>query len=319
VVRRDLPVVLALGAGSALAAPSAALASGDELAPSQLSRAWEFPPTIVVCAVVALALFVRAFVRLRRRGRADHAGWGRLALFVAAIAASILPLVSPLDAAGDGYLISAHMLQHVLIGDVAPALALAALRGPLLFFFVPAEIVRLATHRPRMRRTLHTISRPDVSFVLWACTIAAWHVPPAYDYALSHPFVHQTEHLTFVAAGTLVWMQLVDPARRHALSREQRLEYAAGIFFCGLVLSAVLMLSAGPLYPAYADQQFRLFGWSALRDQQLAGGVMLVEQSLALGACAFMLTRGVTRRAVYSAATSRRRKTRYAAKTGSAV
>jgi putative membrane protein len=296
VVRRDLPVALVLGAGSALAAPSAALASGDEIAPSQLPRAWELPPPILVCAVVALALFVRAFVRLRRRGRADHAGWGRLALFVAAIACSFLPLVSPLDAIGDGYLISAHMLQHVLIGDVAPALALAALRGPLLFFFVPAEVVRLATHRPRVRGALHAISRPDVSFVLWAGTIAAWHVPPAYDYALSHPLVHQTEHLTFVGAGTLVWMQLVDPARRHALSRDQRLEYAAGIFFCGVVLSAVLMLSTGPLYPAYAHQEMRLFGWSPLRDQQLAGGVMLVEQSLALGACAFLLTRGLASR-----------------------
>jgi putative membrane protein len=251
---------------------------------------------MVVSAVVALALFVRAFVRLRRRGRADHAGWDRLALFVAALALSVLPLVSPLDATGDGYLISAHMLQHVLIGDVAPALGLIALRGPLLFFFVPAGVVRLATRRPRVRRALHTISRPYVSFALWAGTIAAWHVPTAYDYALSHPLVHQTEHLTFVTVGALVWMQLVDPARRHALSREQRLEYAAGIFFCGLALSAVLILSTSPLYPAYAHQEIRLFGWSALHDQQLAGGVMLVEQSLALGACAFMLTRGLASR-----------------------
>jgi putative membrane protein len=294
VVRRDLPVALVLGAGSALAAPGTALASGDEVAPSQLARAWEAPPAVVVCAVVGLVLFGRAFIRLRRRGRADHAGWSRLALFVAATAASVLPLVSPLDATGDGYLISAHMLQHVLIGDVAPALGLAALRGPLLFFFAPAGLVRLATQRRRVRRALHAISRPDVSFGLWAGTIAAWHVPPAYDYALAHPLVHQAEHVSFVAAGALVWMQLVDPARRNALSREQRLEYAAGIFLCGLVLSAVLMLSA-PLYPAYAHQEIRLFGWSALADQQLAGAVMLVEQSLALGACALLLTRGLAR------------------------
>jgi putative membrane protein len=296
VARRDLPVALVLGAGSALAIPGGALASGDEVAPSQLAHAWEIPPPVVVCAVVGLVLFGRAFIRLRRRGRADHAGWNRLALFVAATGLSVLPLVSPLDATGDGYLISAHMLQHVLIGDVAPALGLAALRGPLLFFFAPAGIVRLATQRRRVRRALHAISRPDASFAIWAGTIAAWHVPAAYDYALAHPLVHQAEHLSFVAAGALVWMQLVDPARRHALSREQRLEYAAGIFLCGLVLSAVLMLSAGPLYPAYAHQEIRLFGWSALRDQQLAGGVMLVEQSLALGACAVFLTRGLVRR-----------------------
>ncbi len=64
-----------------------------------------------------------------------------------------MPLVSPLDAAGERYLLSAHMLQHVLVGDAAPALMLLALRGPLLFFAVPAAALRVCARRPRSARS----------------------------------------------------------------------------------------------------------------------------------------------------------------------
>ena len=256
-----------------------------------LASAWDPAPLVLCTAALALARFSQAFLRLRRRGRRDHAGPARAALFVGAVGLATLALVSPLDAMGDGYLISAHMLQHLLIGDVAPALALVALRGPMLFFFLPRPVLRAVARRPRLRWVLERICRPPVAFGLWIATIAAWHVPAAYDYTLSHPVVHDAEHLSFLVVGVLVWIQLVDPMRRGALSREQRVRFAGALFGCGIGLSAVLMVSARPLYPAYAHQQVRLFGWSALLDQQLAGAVMLAEQSLALGACALALSR----------------------------
>ena len=88
-------------------------------------------------------------MRLRLRGRTDHAGWSRVFLFLVALALGTLALVSPLDDAGDSDLLSAHMLQHVLIGDAAPALALVALRGPLLLFLFPSPVLRLLA---RVRR-----------------------------------------------------------------------------------------------------------------------------------------------------------------------
>jgi len=99
---------------------------------------------------------------------------------VLALALATLPLVSPLDQAGDKFLLSAHMLQHVLIGDAAPALALVVLRGPLLFFVLPAPILRVLGHRRRLRGTLAFLLRPPVSLALWALVIGAWHVPAAY-------------------------------------------------------------------------------------------------------------------------------------------
>ena len=102
------------------------------------------PPAILIGTALALVLFVQAFVRLRRR-RPDHAPWNRALLFAAGLALLVLPLVSPLDHLGDEELLSAHMLQHVLIGDAAPALLLVAVRGPLAL--LPAAALPAASAR----------------------------------------------------------------------------------------------------------------------------------------------------------------------------
>jgi cytochrome c oxidase assembly factor CtaG len=254
-----------------------------------LSQPWELAPLVVAPAAVAAVCFFRGFVRLRRRGRPDHASWDRAALFLAGLAAAVLPLVSPLDALGDRYLLSAHMLEHVLIGDAAPALLLVALRGPLLFFAVPDPVLRTLGRRAWIRRTAAAILRPRVVLVAWAAAYGGWHIPAAYDYAARHQDVHDLEHASFVAAGLLAWSLLVDPARHGRLSRGKRLGIVIALFAMGTVISDILLFSLHPLYPAYADQPHRVFGLSALHDQQLAGLVMTIEQVLTLGTCAAIL------------------------------
>jgi putative membrane protein len=294
-VSRLLRTAAGLG-GLALALPAAAAAHGKPVPVSQLSTAWRLDPVVLGLAALALVLFAQAFVRLRRRGRTDHASWGRAALFVAAVATATLPLVSPLDAVGDQYLMSVHMLQHVLIGDLALALALLAVRGPLGLFLLPPFVLRpLGRARP-VRAAVGFLLRPSVAVVAWVLAMGLWHIPSAYDYALTHRNVHNLEHLSFVVAGTLVWAQLIDPARRGRLGIVQRLGFAGLLFALGTVLSDVLIFSFHPLYPAYADQGVRLFGISPLRDQQLAGLVMMSEQLLTLGICAGLLLRAQARR-----------------------
>jgi cytochrome c oxidase assembly factor CtaG len=260
-----------------------------DYAPPSLASAWLFEPGVLTGAGLALLLFGQAFLRLRRRGRHDHAPWSRALLFTAGVALATLALVSPLDAVGDSYLLSAHMLEHVLIGDAAPALILVALRGPLLFFFLPAAIIGALARLEPLRTLLSFLLRPRVSLAVWAMVIAAWHVPAAYDYTLTHQTVHDLEHGCFLLAGLLVWSQLVDPARRRALTVGGRLACAVALFWMGSVLSDVLIFSFRPLYPAYAAQAERLFGLSPFRDQQLAGLVMTGEQLLSLGTCAVLL------------------------------
>jgi putative membrane protein len=237
---------------------------------------WELDPGVLAGAGVALALFAHGFVRLRRRGRAT---WDRAALFGLGVAVATLALVSPLHELSES-LLAGHMLQHVLIGDIAPALFVVALRGSLAFFFLPAFVLRALARRRGVRRALAWLLRPRVSFSVWALSLGLWHVPAAYDYALTHQVVHDLEHVSFLVGGMLIWVQLVDPARRRALSRNGRLLYAVCVFAAGQVLADVLMF-APPLFPSYASRS----------DQQLAGLVMLVEQALALGACVLFLLR----------------------------
>ena len=256
---------------------------------SQLSSAWDPAPLVLASALVAFVRFGQAFLRLRRRGRADHAGWDRPVLFAAGLGLVTLPLVSPLDAAGDEYLLSAHMLEHVLLGDAGPALLLLAVRGPLLVFMVPASVARLVTRNAGLYRLLGWSTRPLAALGIWASSIAVWHVPALFDSALRHPAVHDLEHATFLTAGFLVWAQLIDPAQRERLSLVQRVGLAGTVYVLGQILSAVLFLVPTPLYPAYAAQPARLFGLSALQDQQLAGLVMMGEQLLTLGTCVAIL------------------------------
>jgi cytochrome c oxidase assembly factor CtaG len=260
-----------------------------------LASAWDPAPTVLVGAGLVLALFVQGFIRLRRRGRTDHADWSRLLLYLIAVALGTLPLVSPLDEVGDSYLLSGHMLQHVLIGDTAPALALVALRGPLLFFLVPPLVLQPLARLHALRRLLAFLLHPVTSLAVWMLVIAGWHVPVAYDYALRNQTVHDLEHLSFIVAGLLVWMQILDPARRGHLSLAQRLGYMLVLSASGAVLAGLLVSSTALLYPSCAGDGPRLFGISPLRDQQLAGIVMVAEQLAALGACSYFLLRARVR------------------------
>jgi cytochrome c oxidase assembly factor CtaG len=259
-----------------------------------LPTAWDFSTPVVASAFVATLLFAHAFVRLRRRGRTDLAGWDRPVLFTAGMLLATLPLISPLDTAGDRFLISAHMLEHVLIGDAAPALLLLAVRGPLVFFMLPDYALRFFAGLRWLRSALGFLLRPAVSLLFWALAIGLWHVPTAYDYALRHQAVHDLEHVSFVIAGLLVWSQLIDPARRGALSVTGRFVFGGLLFGLGQVLSGILLL-AQPLYPAYAAEPVRLLGLTPLKDQQLAGLVMMGEQMLTLGVCAIFLVRQLSR------------------------
>jgi cytochrome c oxidase assembly factor CtaG len=241
----------------------------------------------VLAAVVAALLFAQAVVRLRRRGRADLAGWDRVALFAAGLGVTVFALVGPLDRIADEKLLSAHMAQHVLIGDLGPALMITALRGPLLVFFLPAAILAPLARNARVRAVLGTLLRPRVAFGLWAANLAIWHVPYLYDKAAEHQPLHNFEHVCWMFCGILVWTLLVDPGSHRRLSVAGRVALAAAMFAAGQILTDVLVFTFTPLYPFYHGA----YGISALTDQQLAGIVMMVEQLLTLATCVALLLR----------------------------
>ena len=257
--------------------------------PPGLFQPWLLEPVITALAAVAAVCFARGFVRLRRRGRKDHASWTRAVLFALGLALMVVPLVSPLDELADRYLLSAHMLQHMLIGDAGPALILVALRGPLLLFVIPTALLTTLGHSGPLRTAGAWLIRPGVALAIWAVAFGAWHIPAAYDYAATHQLVHDLEHASFVFAGVLVWTVLIDPTGHGRLSRGRRLALIAALLAVGTVIADILIFSLTPLYSIYADQPHRVFGLSPLQDQRLAGLAMTAEQLLALGTCAAIL------------------------------
>ena len=275
--------VAALGASAGallLAAPAAAHHPFE--GPGRF-LAWDPAPTVLVAAGLAGALFCYGVWRLRRRGRADLAGVDRLVLFVTGVTVVVLALVSPIDAIGEEYLLSGHMLQHMALADVGPALMLLAARGPLLFFVLPAALLGPIARNGRVRSVAGFLVRPAVAVGLWCTAFAVWHIPAFYEAAIRNGVLHDLEHVSYLAVGLLVWAVLIDPAQHNRVRRSARIAVAVTILVAGQILSEILLFSSHTYYSIYGLQPDRLLGLSALTDQRYAGAIMMVEQALMIG------------------------------------
>ena len=248
---------------------------------------WGPSPLVLVGIAAVALLYAAGWLRLRGRGRPDLASLPRAAAFAAGLAVIGLALVSPLDHIGEEYLLSAHMTQHMLIGDVGPLLLTLGVMGPLALFVVPRPALR-ALCRPRPRAALRVLGRPWVAFVAWSLVMCGWHVPYAYDRALGNPLIHDLEHLTMIAAGLGVWMHILGTVPRIRMSHARRAGYALGLFLVGMVVSEVLFLR-DPLYSVYLEQPVRLLGLSPGADQIRASLIMASEQMLTLLTAAALL------------------------------
>jgi putative membrane protein len=265
------------------------------LATENLWGAWSFQPLVVGAGLVAIGFFLHGWRRLHRR-RADLAPWTRIPLFVSGVVVTVLAIVSPIDAIGEKYLQSVHMLQHVLIADLGIALTLVAVRGPLTVFFLPRDLLVPLARVHRLRRLLGFLLRPGVSYAVWVTVLLAWHVPRFYEAALHHRPVHDLMHLSFVVGGLLVWTQIVDPSRHGRLTLAERVGYTALVFWTGQIMAYVILFDPTPLFPTYVHQPVRLLGLSPLTDQKLAGVVMMVEQVATVGVAFVLLLRASQRR-----------------------
>jgi putative membrane protein len=236
-----------------------------------------FQTAIVLLAALAYA---PALVRLRRRGKA--VSLIRTGAFYAGIAVLLVAFLSPLDHLGEERLFSAHMAQHLLIGDVAPLLVVLGLDGPILR--------PLLALRPVQR--LRFLAHPLVALPVWALNLSVWHVTPLYDAALDHDAVHALQHSLFFLCGTLVWAALLEPLPGPAwFTAARKLLYVAGMWIVSLALSQVFLWSGHVYYARYLDAP-RTWGLSPLADQRAGGGVMLVEGSLVmLGVAVWLLLR----------------------------
>jgi putative membrane protein len=176
-------------------------------------------------------------------------------------------------------LVIAHMVEHLMIGDVASLLLVLGLTKSLL---QPVLAIR-AFNR------LQVLSHPAVAFPLWALNFYLWHLPALYDAAYGAAPLHALEHSTFLFFGCLMWMPIFGPLPKPRwFSAAWKVAYVIGVRFTSAILGNVLMWSGTVLYPIYAPGE-RYWGISAMGDQSTAGAIMMVEGTfLALGVLAWI-------------------------------
>ncbi len=214
------------------------------------------------------------------------ARWRQLC-FYAGLATILVALFSPVGALSDE-LLYMHMVEHLLMGDIAALLIVLGLTGPLLSPILLADPVGTGRFFDRLRVLTH----PLIAFPLWTIDMYVWHLPVFYQAALRHQGIHALEHAMFIAFGINMWMCLFGPLPKPRwFGNAARLGYIVAVRLAGTVLGNVFLWSGKVFYPFYltGDAAHHI---SPIADQNLAGAVMMVEESfLTLGLFCWLFLR----------------------------
>jgi len=237
-------------------------------------QSWTSSPGVLLTLGVAAVLYARRWRHARAEGGPAAASGWRAAAFAGGLALVFVALISPVDALAEQLFVM-HMVQHILILDLAAILLIAGLTRVLL---------RPVTRRLiALERAAGPLGHPVFAVVLYSGGMILWHLPAAYDAALEHPVLHVLEHLTFAVGGLLYWWHLLSPIRaRHRLGGLGPVAYMLSTKLAVGLLGIVLTFSPEALYDFYADQP-RRWGLSPLTDQSLGGALMALEQTLVMG------------------------------------
>ncbi len=236
---------------------------------------WDLAPTVLLSIVV----YGWAYVYRWRTVRADHGPRGarrrHLVLWFAGLGCIFLALCSPVDAIATD-LASAHMVQHLLLADLAP---IALILGLTKIMLRPVTRVINA-----IERKAGWFGSPVFGVLAYVGVMWAWHVPALYDLTLSNGAVHVFEHITFLAAGSIYWWHLISPIRsRLRLGGMAPVAYMASTKLLVGGLGVLLTFYPSLLYTPYDIDGATHWGMSALDDQHVAGAIMGLEQSFVMG------------------------------------
>jgi cytochrome c oxidase assembly factor CtaG len=216
--------------------------------------------TVVIPALSLLYLFAV--------GRAGAPRW-RICCYAGSMALLAVAFWTPLHHLALHYLLTAHLLQNVILAEWAPLLAVLGVSAPMASWLAKARVWRALTH-------------PAVALPVWLVDYFAWHAPPIYGAALDHQsWLIHIEHACYFGTGILFWWPLAQDIPRR-LPSGARTIYAFAAFVLASPLGLLLALLPRPVYPFYEHVQTRVWGLSPLADQEIAGVTMSSEQAAVL-------------------------------------
>ncbi len=189
---------------------------------------------------------------------------------------------SPLDALGENFLLSAHMVQHHLLQYLTP---------PLLVLGTPGWLVDAVIRpRPLLGRFFRFMVHPLAGGSLFTVFFIGWHFPQLYEAALTNKALHILQHLTMFAPSLLLWWAFLSPSEEvPPLSYGAQILYAFLLSVTQVPLFFYLVFSDTVHYPTYEFAP-RILALTPLEDQVLSGVIMKITGmfvSLGLLAYAF--------------------------------
>ncbi len=235
-----------------------------------------FAPLELLPLLLAAGLYAKRSATLAAKGRPVPI-WRQLC-FAAGLLTIVVALISPVGHIAEE-LVIAHMVEHLLLGDVATLLLVLGLTGPLLQPILAIPVFD----------RLRVLAHPLVALPLWALNFYLWHIPALYDAAYGGAPMHALEHMSFIFFGCLMWMPVFGPLPTPQwFTAAWKVGYVIAVRFAGAILGNVLMWSGTVLYTVYAPGE-RYWGITPVADQSTAGVIMMVEGTfLGLGLLAWV-------------------------------
>jgi putative membrane protein len=229
---------------------------------------WYPDPVVILGVSAATWLYLRAIGPQRHRFEGSApVERARVVSYFLGLAAIVVALLSPLEPLADDYLLSAHMIQHLLLTIVAP---------PLMLYGIPVWVWAAFRRRERVWRVWRVLTLPLVALVLFHGPFSVAHVPWFYDLTLRSTVVHVAEHFVFTGAAFLVWWPVLAPGRSFGqLPPGLSILYLFAQTVPGQLVGALITVADSPLYQTYADAS-RVLGISVMADQQAGGLIMWV-------------------------------------------
>ena len=233
-----------------------------------LTSCWRFDPlAIAVCVATAIAYLAPG----RRFGI-------RPLPFTLAILILVLALASPIGQLADGYLFSAHMLQHLLLVLVVPPLALLGV-APALRARAPGRVGRL-------------LLRPAVTWGLGVGAMWLWHEQTLCNAASQSAIIHRVQEVSLLVMGTAFWWPLLAPREEWRLQPLSGVAYLFTACVACTLLGVLITFSPVEVCSVFAHPVDRLgvmplvrdgWGLTAEKDQQVGGLLMWVPACLVYG------------------------------------
>jgi putative membrane protein len=194
---------------------------------------------------------------------------GRQLAFAGGLLCILIARFTPIATLADD-LVWAHMVEHLLIGDLGALLIVIGFTGPIL-----QPVLQM-----RGLRWIRTVSQPWYAFPLWAADLVIWHLSPLYDGVLTSPALHALQHACFLGFGILMWMPVAGPLPKPTWWRNAApLLYVVVVRLFSAAFGNVLIWSGTAFYGSYAAGE-AAHGISPLTDQGIAGAIMMFEGGL---------------------------------------